>query len=57
MDILEGAIIERRAHGWEHGVALFAEGLLERLDPASIGSVSHDSYGNVRLAGSSCPGA
>jgi 6-phosphofructokinase 1 len=31
-------------------VALLAEGLLERLDPASVGPVSYDSYGNVRLA-------
>ena len=32
-DILEGAIIKRRAHGREHGVALLAEGILEKLDP------------------------
>jgi ATP-dependent phosphofructokinase / diphosphate-dependent phosphofructokinase len=50
VDILEGAIIKRRAHGRDHGVALLAEGLLERLDPASVGPVSYDSYGNVRLA-------
>ena len=30
-DILEGAIIKRRARGQEHGVALLAEGLIERL--------------------------
>jgi 6-phosphofructokinase len=50
VDILEGAILKRRAEGSDHGVALLAEGLLERLDPATIGPVSHDSYGNVRLA-------
>jgi 6-phosphofructokinase 1 len=49
-DVLEGAILKRRAQGRDHGVALLAEGLLERLDPATIGPVSHDSYGNVRLA-------
>ena len=49
-DILEGAIIKRRALGQEHGVALLAEGLLERLDPATIGPVDRDSYGNVRLS-------
>jgi 6-phosphofructokinase 1 len=48
-DILEGAIIKRRAHGRDHGVALLAEGLLERLDPASLGPVERDAYGNVRL--------
>jgi 6-phosphofructokinase len=50
VDILEGAIIKRRAAGREHGVALLAEGLLEKLDPETLGgSVVHDSYGNVRL--------
>jgi 6-phosphofructokinase len=49
VDILEGAIIKRRAAGREHGVALLAEGLLEKFDPETLGGVSHDSYGNVRL--------
>jgi 6-phosphofructokinase 1 len=49
-DILEGAIIKRRAHGRQHGVALLAEGILEKLDPETVGSVSYDTYGNVRLA-------
>ncbi len=49
-DILEGAIIKRLADGREHGVALVAEGLLESLDPATLGAVERDSYGNVRLA-------
>jgi 6-phosphofructokinase 1 len=48
-DILEGAMIKRRAQGRDHGVALVAEGLLERLDPASLGPVERDTYGNVRL--------
>ncbi len=49
-DVLEGAIIKRLASGQEHGVALLAEGLLEKLDPETIGPVQHDAYGNVRLA-------
>jgi len=49
-DILEGAIIKRRAQGREHGVALLAEGLIERVDPETLGSVERDPYGNVRLA-------
>jgi ATP-dependent phosphofructokinase / diphosphate-dependent phosphofructokinase len=49
VDILEGAIIKRRAAGREHGVALLAEGLLEKLHPDTLGSVAYDSYGNVRL--------
>jgi ATP-dependent phosphofructokinase / diphosphate-dependent phosphofructokinase len=50
VDILEGAIIKRRAHGHEHGVAILAEGLLEKLDPTTLGPVEHDTYGNVRLS-------
>lgn len=49
-DILEAAIIKRRAHGREHGVALLSEGIGERLDPATLGPVERDAYGNVRLA-------
>ena len=49
-DILEGAIIKRRAHGREQGVALLSEGLAERLDPQTLGAVERDAYGNVRLA-------
>jgi 6-phosphofructokinase len=49
-DILEAAIIKRRALGREHGVALLAEGLLEKLHPESLGTVERDPYGNVRLA-------
>ena len=48
-DVLEGAIIKRRAHGRDHGVALLSEGLAEKLDPATLGPVEHDAYGNVRL--------
>jgi 6-phosphofructokinase len=47
--ILEGAVIKRRALGREHGVALVAEGLIERLDPDTLGSTERDPYGNLRL--------
>jgi 6-phosphofructokinase 1 len=47
--ILEGAIIKRRASGHTDGVALLAEGLLEKFDPATLGPVERDGYGNVRL--------
>jgi 6-phosphofructokinase 1 len=50
VDILESAIIKRRSHGREHGVALLAEGLAEKLDPAALGEVERDSYGNLRLS-------
>src|ERR671931_157549 len=49
-DVLEGAIIKRRTHGREQGVAILSEGLAEKLDPQTLGSVERDSYGNVRLA-------
>lgn len=49
-DVLEAAIIKRRAFGRDHGVAVLAEGLLERLDPETLGPVERDPYGNVRLA-------
>ena len=49
-EVLEGAIIKRRAHGREHGVALLSEGLAEKLDPQTLGAAERDAYGNVRLA-------
>ena len=49
-DILEGAILKRRSHGRDHGVALLAEGIAEKLDPTTLGDVERDAYGNVRLA-------
>ena len=47
--ILVGGGPARRTVGREHGVALLAEGLIERLDPDTLGGVKHDPYGNVRL--------
>ncbi len=49
-DILEGAIIKRRAQGRAHGVAILSEGISEKLDPQTLGPVELDAYGNVRLA-------
>lgn len=49
-DILEGAIIKRRAQGRNQGVALLSEGLAERLDPETLGPVERDVYGKVRLS-------
>jgi 6-phosphofructokinase 1 len=50
VDLLEGAIIKRRAQDREHGVALLSEGLAEKLEIATLGPVEQDSYGNVRLS-------
>lgn len=52
-DILEGAIIKRRAMGREDGVAILAEGLAERLDPADLAEleeVERDDHGHIRIA-------
>ncbi|HEY4002285.1 MAG TPA: 6-phosphofructokinase, partial [Candidatus Xenobia bacterium] len=52
-DILEGSIIKRRAMGRDYGTAILAEGLAERIDPATlpeIGGVERDEFGHVRLA-------
>ena len=50
VDILEGAVIKRRASGKGYGVAILSEGLADKLDPAAFGSVERDGYGNVRLS-------
>ena len=44
-DMLEGAIIKRRVLGREHGVALLAEGLIERLDPDTLSHVERAGPG------------
>src|SRR5262249_59735012 len=50
VNLLEGAIIQCRAAGREHGVALLTEGLLGKLDPENVFSgVTYNSFGQVRL--------
>lgn len=55
-DILEGAILKRHAlWGRSDGVAIIAEGLLERVPPEELTNIKgvrivHDSYGHLRLA-------
>ena len=55
-DVLEGAILKRQAL-WERsdGVALIAEGLLERMPEKELTAIQgvqiqHDSYGHLRMA-------
>jgi len=53
VDTIVGAIIKRRADGYDHGVAIIAEGIAEHLSPEALSgleSVSRDAYGHVRLA-------
>ena len=52
-DIVEGAIIKRRAMGRNYGVAILAEGVIEKLDPqelADLQDVERDEHGHIRFA-------
>ena len=52
-DIVEGAIIKRRAMEQPFGVAVLAEGLIEKLDPqelAELQDVERDEHGHIRFA-------
>lgn len=51
-DTIVGSMIKRRVAGHNHGVAVVAEGVAEKLDPKDLGTlenVARDAYGNVRL--------
>jgi 6-phosphofructokinase 1 len=53
VDILVGAMIKRLSYGRLDGVAIIAEGLLEKLDPADfekIVNTERDAHDNIRLA-------
>jgi 6-phosphofructokinase 1 len=52
--VLEGAIIKRRAAGRRDGIAVIAEGVAAKMDPAELARVSgvdvgYDAHGNIRL--------
>ena len=52
-DTLVGAIIKRLALGRNHGVAVIAEGVVERIAPtdlAGVEGVERDAHGNLRIA-------
>lgn len=53
-DILEGAMLKRRAMGRSDGVAIIAEGIAEKFDPEELRSIPgveihYDNYGHIRL--------
>jgi 6-phosphofructokinase 1 len=53
VDTIVGAIVKRRSVGREHGIAVVAEGVAERLPLESLAhleNVAHDSFGNISLA-------
>jgi 6-phosphofructokinase len=53
VDILVSAIVKRLANKRPDGVAVLAEGLVERMDPedlAGLAGVERDAHGHVRIA-------
>ena len=51
--IVEGAIIKCRASGRQFGLAVLAEGLIEKLDPAELAELQdaeRDEHGHIRFA-------
>lgn len=53
VDILVGAIIKRLSYGRQDGIAIIAEGLVERLDPNELEvllDIERDAHNNIRLA-------
>jgi ATP-dependent phosphofructokinase / diphosphate-dependent phosphofructokinase len=52
--VLEAAILKRRVMGSEHGVAIIAEGISEKLEPEELARMPgvemvYDPYGHIRL--------
>jgi 6-phosphofructokinase len=53
VDTIVGSVVKHRASGVDHGVAVVAEGIAERLAPeefAAVTTAARDPYGHVRLA-------
>lgn len=52
--VLEGAILKRRSLGRQDGLAVIAEGVAAKMDPAELAETSgvevgYDAHGNIRL--------
>jgi 6-phosphofructokinase 1 len=54
VDTIVGSIVKRKSLGQDHGVAVIAEGITERVDPEEFAAfdsgASRDAYGHIRLA-------
>jgi ATP-dependent phosphofructokinase / diphosphate-dependent phosphofructokinase len=53
VDTIVGAIIKRRAEGYDDGVAVVAEGIAERMEPDTLPNTPRseaDAYGHVHIA-------
>jgi len=46
--IIEGSIIKRMSMGREYGVAILAEGMLDKIDPVDLGVMDRDNMGRIR---------
>lgn len=46
--ILEGSIIKRMSMGRDYGVAILAEGMLDKIDPVDLGLMDKDGMGRIR---------
>lgn len=46
--ILEGSVIKRMSMGREYGVAILAEGMLDKIDPVDLGLMDKDGMGRIR---------
>jgi 6-phosphofructokinase 1 len=52
-DLVEAAIVKRKADGHDWGLVVLAEGLMDRLDPADLASfvtLEYDEHNNPRLS-------
>lgn len=53
IDILTGSIIKRLASNKNYGVAIVAEGLIEKIEPEdlqNVGNIVKDEHGNIRYS-------
>jgi len=53
VDTLVGSVVKRLSNGQNHGVAVIAEGVIEKLDAselADLGNVELDEHGHIRLS-------
>jgi len=53
VNLVEGTIVKRKALGYEHGCAVIAEGIAERLDPNDLEmlkNAARDEHGHIKLS-------
>ena len=53
VNLVEGSVVKRKAQGRDHGCAVIAEGIAERLDPndfEGLSDVARDEHGHIKLS-------